>query len=129
MARKKPPEKTPKLAKSSAALIEIFERAMESFPEASQRKMFGYPAAFARGNLVTGLFQESLFVRLSDEDGVKITQEGATPFAPMAGRPMRGYFVLPNSILSSESSLKTWIAKAIAYGMSLAPKAGQPKSS
>ena len=58
----------PKFEKSSPELVARFDAAAARFPEAERRKMFGYPALFVGGNLVTGLFAQSWMIRLGDED-------------------------------------------------------------
>ncbi len=90
--------------------------------------MFGYPAAFFRGNMFAGLFQDSMFLRLSPEHRAALcAHRGARPFEPMAGRPMREYVVVPPAILASENQLREWLEKARAYAASLPPKAAGPK--
>jgi hypothetical protein len=40
----------------------------------------------------------------------------------MAGRPMRGYVSLPQSIIDDPAALDRWVARAIAHVRTLAPK-------
>ena len=82
--------------------------------------MFGYPAAFVNGHMFAGVFQASLFVRLAEKDRMElIEKEGATPFAPMPGRVMKEYVVLPPSIVESEAKLTAWLSRALRYIASL----------
>ncbi len=82
--------------------------------------MFGCPAAFVNGHMFAGVFQASLFVRLAEKDRTKlIAKHGATPFAPMPGRVMREYVVLPPSIVESETKLTAWLSRASRYAASL----------
>ena len=77
--------------------------------------MFGYPCAFLNGNLLTGLFQDQMMVRLSEADRAKAALDvAATPFAP-GGRPMREYVVLPPEIIGDKRKLNAWLKRAIAY--------------
>ena len=113
----------PSFTKAPDDLVRIFENAMKDFPMAAQRKMFGYPAAFVNGNMFAGLFQERMFLRLSDEDRAAIRKEYGTPlFEPMPGRPMRGYVEMPRYVLNSPKLLKTWMAKGMEYCKTLPPK-------
>ena len=106
--------------------IGLFEDAMREFPEVQVRKMFGYPAAFVNGNMLGGLFQDSMMLRLSADDLATIRdQAGAKPFEPMPGRVMREYIVVPEAILRSKAQLKTWVGRALAYAASLPAKAGK----
>jgi hypothetical protein len=46
--------------------VERFGAAVAGIEGLETRKMFGYPAGFIGGNMVTGLHQESWIVRLPD---------------------------------------------------------------
>ena len=113
----------PKFEKSSPELVARFDAAAARFPEAERRKMFGYPALFVGGNLVTGLFAESWMIRLGDEDrAVLQSMPGAGPFEPMPGKPMKGYATLPSDVVADDAQLDAWVGRSIAFGRSLPPK-------
>ena len=113
----------PKFEKSSPGLIAHFDATAERFPEVERRKMFGYPALFVGGNLVTGLFAESWMIRLSDDDRAELlTLPGAGPFEPMPGRSMKGYATLPPDIVADDDALDGWVRRAIAFGRTLPAK-------
>jgi TfoX/Sxy family transcriptional regulator of competence genes len=100
-----------------------FDAAAARFPEAERRKMFGYPALFVGGNLVTGLFAESWMIRLGDEDRAALLKlPDAGPFEPMPGKPMKGYARLPAAVVADDAQLDDWVRRAIAFGRSLPPK-------
>ena len=81
--------------KSSPELVERFEAATAGIDGLERRQMFGYPAGFVGGNMVTGLHQESWIVRLPEEERTPRLDAGWTTFEPMAGRPMREYLDPP----------------------------------
>ncbi len=113
----------PSFTKAPDDLVRTFESAMKDFPTVVQRKMFGYPSAFINGNMFAGLFQQEMFLRLSDEDRASIrSQYGTSLFEPVPGRPMRGYVLVPRYVLNSPKLLRTWLAKGMEYTMSLPPK-------
>ena len=92
--------------------------------EVELRKMFGYPCAFLRGQMVTGIFQDRIMLRLSEADREKFLKlPGAKPFEPMPGRPMREYVELPPNVMNSPAALKRWVKRGIAYVETLPPKA------
>jgi len=116
-----------KWQKSSQGLIDLFESVMPG-PPAVQRKMFGYPAGFVNGNMFMGLFQESMILRLPTgprEEFLKV--HNAKIFEPMAGRPMREYAAVPQSVMRDKKELTAWVAKALEYGASLKPKSSAAK--
>ena len=111
--------------KSPAALVAAFGDVVGRFPEATQRKMFGYPAAFIGGNLVTSLYQDRWVVRLPDDERERLLDEdGAGPFEPMPGRPMKGFAMLPPSAATDAEAAASWVERAVAYGRTLPPKKG-----
>ena len=63
------------------------------------RPMFGCPAYFTGGNLFAGVWQETLMLRLSEDDRAAVTAAGGGPFEPMPGRPMKEYVALPPSMV------------------------------
>ena len=88
--------------KSPQALIDLFDKSVPASAAVSRRQMFGYPAAFANGNLFIGLHQNDFIMRLSEGDRTRFTaQYGERTFEPMRGRPMRQYVRLPEELLSN----------------------------
>jgi hypothetical protein len=77
--------------KSPPELVERFEAVTDRFEGLERRKMFGFPAAFVGGNMVTGLMGDRWHVRLPDEGAAELmTMPDARPFEAVEGRPMRG---------------------------------------
>ena len=113
----------PKWRAAPAALIEQFTRATADLPQIESRKMFGYPAIFLNGNMVAGLFQDQMIVRLSESDRRQLAAiAGAAQFEPMPGRPMREYMVLPGSIVDASAKSKEWLERARGFVAALPPK-------
>jgi TfoX/Sxy family transcriptional regulator of competence genes len=110
------------MPKSPPDLVARFATATEGIPGIERRKMFGYPAAFVNGNLVTGLFGDGWHVRLPEDQQAEILAAGGRTFEPMAGRAMRGYVMLPADVLDDDRALATWLDRAVAFGQTLPPK-------
>ena len=88
--------------KSPQSLIDLFDRSVPPAPSVSRRKMFGYPAAFANGNLSIGLHQDDFIMRLSETDRERFSAAyGERIFEPMKGRRMREYVRLPEELLET----------------------------
>ena len=113
--------KMPAFTKPPAALVDVFQRAVAELPNVQSRQMFGYPAAFTKTQMFASLFQDEMIVRLSDADREAARRDGARPFEPMPGRPMREYVVVPEAA-REPSTLRAWLAKAHTYAASLPPK-------
>ncbi len=110
-------------------LVSLFDSAVEGLP-LLRRKMFGYPAGFANGQMCCGLFGKQFFLCFGENDRAELLRiEGASEFDPMGGRPMREYVVLPDSMLEERDELQAWLARSIAYTQSLPPKPIGGKSS
>jgi TfoX/Sxy family transcriptional regulator of competence genes len=119
----------PKWRPSPPELVKFFEKALKPFSEIQTRKMFGYPVAFIKGHMFAGLHQDNMILRLSGDDRTGfLQQDGAKIFAPMPGRLMREYVVVPASMLRSAKPLDVWLKKAWTYARSLPPKAAASRN-
>jgi len=117
-----------KLRKSPEELVATFDDVMPG-PPATLRKMFGFPAGFINGNMFMGLFEDSMILRLPPELRDELIRlHGAKLFAPMAGRVMKEYVALPESLVRDREKLSAWVAKALVHGESLEPKAAKAKA-
>lgn len=113
----------PKFTRAPEELVHAFENAMKDLPMAERRKMFGYPTAFINTQMFAGLFQDRMFLRLSEADRSKfMTEHKTTLFEVMPGRPMREYVLIPRGMTRSPRQLNPWLAKAMAFAASLPPK-------
>jgi len=114
--------------KSPPALVAKFDK-LAPGPPVQKRQMFGYPACFVNGNLFMSLFADRMVLRLPDADREALLKvKGAEQFEPMPGRPMKEYVMVPPALVSSPKKLEPWIAKSLAYGASLKPKAKKAKA-
>jgi hypothetical protein len=121
-----PSREMPSFTKSPAALQEAFRAALDRFPDAERRQMFGYPAAFANGNMWTSLFQDRWVVRLPpDARDELLAIPGASSFEPMPGRPMTGFSVLPDSVLADDAARSAWLDRAWTHALTMPPKAAK----
>lgn len=108
---------------SPPALVRALEDAAHSCRDAERRKMFGYPALFANGNMFAGLVRDSMVLRLRERDlAAFLALPGAKPFVAMKGRVMRQWAVVPPALVKDGPALTRWLRKAHAYGRSLPPK-------
>jgi TfoX/Sxy family transcriptional regulator of competence genes len=119
------PHSIPKPDEESKA---FFESVVPDHPDVRLRPMFGNLAAFVNGNLFMGLFGPDVFVRLPDSERGEIEAEGGVPFAPMPGRPMKEYVVLPAAWRSQPDRVREWAAKSLDWAEELPPKQPKPKA-
>jgi len=108
--------------KAPEDLVERFGVAVAGIDGLETRKMFGYPAGFIGGNMVTGLHQESWIVRLPEEVRREQHDAGWSSFEPMPGRPMREYLALPPAVVADPDAARGWVERAADYVRTLPPK-------
>lgn len=113
----------PSFDKSPAELVARFDAAAGRFPAAQHRKMFGYPALFIGGNLVTGLFADSWMIRLAPDDLADLmAMPGAGSFEPMPGKPMKAFVVIPSADVSDDAAIAGWVERGLAHAASMPAK-------
>jgi len=87
------------------------------------RKMFGYSAAFVKGNMFAGLHEVGLVMRLPEKERERfLGLAGAHQFEPMPGRVMREYVVAPEALADQPRAVRSWLTKAFRYASSLPAK-------
>jgi TfoX/Sxy family transcriptional regulator of competence genes len=107
---------------SNRTLEEAFAGATDALPGVERRKMFGFPAIFANGNMVAGLHHAGMVMRLGETDLRQMTEhEGAAPFVAM-GRTMRGWIIVPPALVADMPRLRQWLDKALAHAAEMPPK-------
>jgi hypothetical protein len=112
----------PSVSKSPPELVERFRTVLADYPDAKQKPMFGFPAAFVGGNLATSLFRDRWVVRLpaGEVDGARAA--GASDFEPMPGRPMKGFVTIPPRDVDDDTALRGWVERGLAAAGSMPPK-------
>jgi TfoX N-terminal domain len=115
----------PKFEKSPPELVAHFESVLGRVgrPDTTRRQMFGYPCAWVGGNMASGLFATSWWVRLSPERLAAVIASGeGRQFEVMPGRAMKGYAAMSEAILADEVTLDAWVSEALDYTSTLPPK-------
>jgi TfoX/Sxy family transcriptional regulator of competence genes len=118
-----------KWRKPSAGLVALLDEVIPQSESAVEFKpMFGGPCYWSGGNMFAAVHQESIIVRLGEQDRAELlTEPGAHLFEPMEGRPMREYVAFPDTMLADEDALRAWLGKGLAYAASLPPKEKKPR--
>jgi hypothetical protein len=112
----------PSFKKSPPELVARFDQIATQVPGATRKQMFGYPVCVVSGNMFMGLHDDYLFLRLAAPDrAILLDQPGARLFAPMPGRPMAEYVVVPAEIIDGPT-IDEWVQRSFAYAQDLPPK-------
>lgn len=84
--------------------------------------MFGSLVFLLNGNLLVGIWQQSLIVRLgADRAADALTQDYVREF-DVTGRPMKGWVMVEPDGLESDQQLAEWIALALQFVETLPAK-------
>ena len=112
-----------KWQKSPQELVELMVERMKGV-KCDHKKMFGYPAYFVDGKMFAGLFADQVFLRLSEEDQIKLIGEYpyVKHFEPVEGRVMKNYMVIPREVYSSGEAFKHWLISSLEYTRTLPKK-------
>ena len=113
--------------KSSPQLSARFIGALPDHPDVERRQMFGYPACFVNGNFFSGLFEESVVLRLPGDIRGKFPELAqAEGFGPM-GRLMKDWYIVPGAISKDEKKLAQLLAGCFVEAQKLPLKERKPK--
>ena len=87
-----------------------------------EKKMFGGIAFMLHGNMLVGVWNNSLIARLGPNEGGKaLSQPNVTEF-DVTGRPMKGWVMVEPDGIDTDDQLGDWIRRAGEYAMTLPAK-------
>jgi TfoX/Sxy family transcriptional regulator of competence genes len=114
--------------KPSEELSQFLDERMASF-NVKKKKMFGCPVYFANDNMISGVFENDIFIRLSEQERKKISSESdeVMPFEPVKGRIMKEYVVLPDSLYNDPEKFYELLRSSYEYVSTLPSKQKKKK--
>ena|ERR1035438_6415219 len=74
-----------------------------------EKKMFGGIVFFLNGNMLVGVWKESLIVRLGQDQGEEALLEPHVKEFDITGRPMKNWVLVEPEGIESDEALKEWI--------------------
>ncbi|HKB03771.1 MAG TPA: TfoX/Sxy family protein [Gemmataceae bacterium] len=86
-----------------------------------EKKMFGGIGFLLNGNMLVGVWKDSLIVRLGPDEGDAAMREPHVRVFDVTGRPMKGW-VLVEPAGVADARLGGWIDRAMKYVRTLAAK-------
>ena len=88
----------------------------------SERKMFGGIAFLLRGNMLCGVSERNLVVRVGrDAYERSLTRPHARPM-DLTGRPLRGLVYVEPQGVRTEGALRSWIERGLDFTRTLPPR-------
>jgi len=97
-------------------------RVREALAEARdvvEKKMFGGVAFMVRGNMCCGVIGDRLMLRVGPAGYEAALSRPHTGPMDFTGRPMKGMVYVEPAGFASAADLKTWIARAMEFTLSL----------
>jgi len=95
---------------------------LEEEPGFDEKKMFGGICFLLFGNMVCGIINDDLIVRIGADNYEKALKLPGTKKFDLTGKPMKGWVMVLAKALESDETLSDWVQKAVTYVRSLPPK-------
>jgi TfoX/Sxy family transcriptional regulator of competence genes len=87
-----------------------------------EKKMFGGVGFLLNGNMLVGVWKDSLIVRLGDEQGeATLLEPHVRPF-DITGKAMKGWAMVAPEGIGGDDRLKDWIKRAAKFVGKMAGK-------
>ena len=80
-----------------------------------EKKMFGGIGFLLNGNMLVGVWKDSLIVRPGPEEGEEALREPHVRVFDITGRPMKGWILVAPEGVEFDDQLKAWIARATQF--------------
>ena len=103
-------------------LAERMRSALNSRKGIVEKKMFGGIGFLLNGNIVVGVWKNSLIVRLGPDGYEEALREPHVRVFDITGKPMKGWVLVEPEGVDEDDQLKGWIQQAMAFVGKLAAK-------
>jgi TfoX/Sxy family transcriptional regulator of competence genes len=103
------------------ALAERIRQQLARRRTVTEKKMFGGIGFLLNGNLLVGVWKDSLIVRLDPEDSDDALKEPHVKVFDVTGRPMKGWILVEPEGVAGDR-LADWIQRAVQFVRSLPAK-------
>ena len=87
-----------------------------------EKKMFGGVGFLLNGNMLVGVWKDSLIARLGPDDGEAALREPHVKAFDITGRAMKGWVLVGPEGIEDEEKLKDWIERATRFVRTLPAK-------
>ena len=87
-----------------------------------EKRMFGGIGFLLRGNMLVGVWKDSLIVRLGSEAGDAALQEPHVGPFDITGKAMKGWVLVGPEALDNDEQLRGWIERATSFVATLPAK-------
>jgi TfoX/Sxy family transcriptional regulator of competence genes len=87
-----------------------------------EKKMFGGVGILFHGNMLVGVWKDSLLVRLGPDEGDEALKEPHVKEFDITGRPMKGWVLVEPQGVEGDDQLADWIGRATRFVRTLPAK-------
>ena len=106
----------------STALAERIRQALARKRGVEEKKMFGGVGFLLNGNMLVGVWRDSLIVRLGPEEGDLALREPHVKEFDITGRAMKGWVLVGPEGVEGDEQLDGWIERATKFVKTLPAK-------
>jgi TfoX N-terminal domain len=87
-----------------------------------EKKMFGGVGFLLDGNMLVGVWKDSLIARVGPEQAEKGLREPDVHDFDITGRPMKGWVLVSPDGIESDRTLSNWVERSLRFVRTLPPK-------
>jgi TfoX/Sxy family transcriptional regulator of competence genes len=87
-----------------------------------EKRMFGGICFLLHGNLLVGVWKDSLIARVGAESADDLLLEPHVKAMDITGKPMKGWLMIVPEGIAEDDALKKWIQRAQAFVIKLPKK-------
>src|SRR5947209_18465310 len=106
----------------SEALAERTRQSLARKRGVEERKMFGGLCFLLHGNLLVGVWKDSLIARLGPDEAEAAHREPHVKVFDITGRPMRNWVLVEPEGVEDDDQLKSWVERATKFVRTLPKK-------
>src|ERR1700757_4394601 len=99
----------------SEALAERIRQRLARRKNVEEKKMFGGVGFLLNGNLLVGVWKDSLIARLGPDEGDEALREPHVKEFDITGRAMKGWALVAPEGIEDDDQLSAWIQRAVQF--------------
>ena len=97
------------------ALAQRIRNALARRKNIEEKKMFGGVGFLLNGNMLVGVWKDSLIVRLHAEESDLALKEPHVREFDITGKPMKGWVLVQPEGIEADDELSGWIQRAVKF--------------
>ena len=97
------------------ALAERIRRGLARKKGIEEKKMFGGIGFLLNGNMLVGVWKDSLIVRLGPDEGDLALLEPHVKEFDITGRPMKGWVLVAPQGVEDDDQLRGWVRRGVKF--------------